>query len=84
MKPAPDPLLHAARVAGVPVERSVMVGDSGNDVAAARAAGCPVYCVTYGYNHGQDIRASGADGVMDSLAELPDLLGLPADPNRGS
>ena len=33
-----------------------MLGDSVSDVKAARAAGFQVICVSYGYNHGKDIR----------------------------
>ena len=51
-----------------------MVGDSKNDVAAARAAGFPVVCVSYGYNHGDDIRAAHPDAVIDSLTELGGLF----------
>ena len=51
-----------------------MVGDSSVDVKAARAAGFAVVCVSYGYNHGLDIRDSGPDAVIDSLYELGDLL----------
>ena len=47
-----------------------MVGDSSNDVQAARAAGCPVVLVRYGYNHGEPAETAGADRVIDSLAEL--------------
>jgi phosphoglycolate phosphatase len=51
-----------------------MVGDSVNDVQAARAAGFQIVCVSYGYNHGQDIREARPDAVIDSLMELRDLL----------
>ena len=47
-----------------------MVGDSSNDAAAARAAGCPVVLMSYGYNHGADVRAEDSDGVFDRLDEL--------------
>lgn len=73
-KPDPLPLLHAAEWFGVTQAESLMVGDSQNDVRAARAAGFPVVCVDYGYNHGQDIRDSGPDAVIHSLADLPALL----------
>ena len=52
-----------------------MVGDSLNDVGAARNAGCPVVCVPYGYNHGQDIRDAQPDRVIASIVDLPALLG---------
>jgi phosphoglycolate phosphatase len=48
-----------------------MVGDSVNDVQAARAAGMRILCVSYGYNHGNDIGEERPDAVMQSLAELP-------------
>jgi hypothetical protein len=38
-KPDPLPLLHAAEVLGVAPEDALMIGDSVNDVEAARAAG---------------------------------------------
>jgi phosphoglycolate phosphatase len=52
-----------------------MIGDSISDVKAARAAGFRIFCMSYGYNHGVDIREAKPDAVMDSMAELPDLLG---------
>ncbi len=36
-KPDPGPLRHAAAVFGIPPRLLLMVGDSGNDVEAARA-----------------------------------------------
>ncbi len=76
-KPNPTPLLHAAATCKVPPNRSLMVGDSVNDVAAARAAGMPVVCLGYGYNHGLDIRTAEPDAVIDSLTELSALLPPP-------
>ncbi len=73
-KPSPLPLLHAAQHVGVAPESCLMLGDSISDVKAARAAGFPVICLSYGYNHGQDIRTSEPDAVIDSMAELPALL----------
>ncbi|WP_295883446.1 phosphoglycolate phosphatase [uncultured Thiohalocapsa sp.] len=73
-KPSPLPLLHAAEHFGVAPAASLMVGDSISDVKAARGAGFPVVCVSYGYNHGLDIRDAGPDAVIDSLAELAGLL----------
>jgi phosphoglycolate phosphatase len=73
-KPSPLPLLHAAEHFGVAPAAALMVGDSISDVKAARAAGFPVVCVSYGYNHGQDIREAAPDAVIDALAELDRLL----------
>jgi phosphoglycolate phosphatase len=73
-KPDPAPLLYAAEFFGAEPRECLIVGDSINDVLAARAAGFAVVCVTYGYNHGRDIREAAPDAVIDSLAQLKDLL----------
>ncbi|MDG6774421.1 phosphoglycolate phosphatase [Thiomicrorhabdus sp. ZW0627] len=73
-KPHPMPLLHAAKQLGVEPENALMIGDSKSDVKAARAAGFHIFCMTYGYNHGEDIRDYEPDVVMDSFAELPNYL----------
>ena len=73
-KPDPAPLLHAAKHFGVSPQQSLMLGDSVSDVKAARAAGFKIICMSYGYNHGQDIRTAHPDAVIDSMAELPKFL----------
>lgn len=73
-KPDPAPLLHAAQFFQTDPHESVMLGDSISDVRAARAAGFHIICVSYGYNHGDDIRDAQPDVVIDSFAELPQFL----------
>ena len=75
-KPDPQPLLFACDLLGVAPIESLMVGDSVNDVQAARAAGIPIVCVSYGYNEGRDPRTLDCDLLIDSLAELPALLNV--------
>ena len=78
-KPDPLPLIHTCSRLGIAVEHSLFVGDSCNDVDAARAAGMPVVCVAYGYNHGRDVSEAGPDAVIGSLEELIALcFGSPA------
>jgi len=77
-KPHPMPLLHAAKHFGVEPRDALMIGDSVSDVKAARAAGFGIICMSYGYNHGQDIREANPDAVIDSMAELEGLI-APAD-----
>jgi phosphoglycolate phosphatase len=81
-KPHPQPLLYAAERLGVAPGDALMVGDSVNDVEAARAAAFSIVCVSYGYNHGQDIREAGPDAVIDSLLELRRLLRAEAGAQR--
>lgn len=73
-KPDPLPLLKTCEALGTLPQRTLMVGDSRNDAAAARAAGCPVLLVTYGYNHGEPVREVPADGYLASLAEFAALV----------
>lgn len=73
-KPDPLPLQYACRYFGITPDHGILIGDSRNDVEAARAAGMPVICVPYGYNHGHDIRESHPDAVVASLADLGTYL----------
>jgi len=73
-KPDPLPLLHAAEKMDVAPADSMMLGDSKSDVKAARAAGFQIICMSYGYNHGEDIRDYNPDAVVDSMQEIEALL----------
>jgi len=73
-KPDPAQLLHACRSFNIAPREMLMIGDSGNDALAARAAGCPVFCVTYGYNEGQDVRELDVDAIVPSLIEAKRLI----------
>ena len=73
-KPDPLPLTHAAEHFGVAPRDMLMIGDSVNDAQAARAAGCPVFCVTYGYNEGADVRTLDVDAIVPTLAEAANLI----------
>ncbi len=73
-KPDPLPLIETCRALGSRPARTLMVGDSSNDAAAAHAAGCPVVLVSYGYNRGQPAASAGADAVVDRLDQLMALL----------
>ena len=69
-KPDPAPLLIACKDLLLLPCDCVMIGDSRDDVEAAKAAKMPVICVSYGYNHGEAITVAKPDYVVDSLLEL--------------
>jgi phosphoglycolate phosphatase len=73
-KPDPAPLLHAMAALEATAESTTMVGDSLNDIRAGQAAGCLVIAVSYGYNHGLDLRQVGATAVIDRMDDLMDCL----------
>lgn len=69
-KPDPTGLLWVMQQAGVTAEQCLFVGDSRNDVQAARAANVACVAVTYGYNYGEPIGADNPVLVIDDLREL--------------
>ena len=69
-KPDPMPLLEACNALGSAPARTLMIGDSSNDAAAARAAGCPLVLVRYGYNHGEPVEGLDADALVDRLDQI--------------
>jgi len=73
-KPHPAQLLHICEALGVAPARALLIGDSVNDVEAARRAGCPVFCVDYGYNEGGDVHDLDCDAIVSRLDEAAQLL----------
>jgi len=68
-KPDPEPVLTACARLDVRPADALMIGDSANDVEAARAAGCRIWCVPYGYNEGQPVESLDCDAIVPDLAE---------------
>lgn len=76
-KPHPAPLLYIAEAFGLTPGDCLMVGDSVNDVEAARAAAMPVIGVSYGYNHGVPIADCRPDAVVERFAQIAELIAAP-------
>lgn len=64
-KPDPEPVWYAMEQLGV--EKTVMIGDSVNDIQAAKNAKIPAVCVTYGY---------GDQPAIEADAYVPDFLSV--------
>jgi len=73
-KPDPLPLIHGANFFKINPKECLMLGDSVSDVKAARAAGFQIICMSYGYNHGNNIADENPDLVIDSMNQLRDHL----------
>jgi phosphoglycolate phosphatase len=73
-KPDPLPLQYLCEKFNVKSIEALMVGDSKNDIQAAKAAGIPVVGLSYGYNHGEPIEKSDPDFVLHHFDELVSLL----------
>lgn len=73
-KPDPRPLLHICEQWGLAPAQVLMVGDSMNDVQAARAAGCPIFAVPYGYTEGRAVQRHEVDAIVATLTECISLI----------
>jgi pyrophosphatase PpaX len=71
-KPLPDPLLHAARLLGLPPAACWYIGDSTHDMIAARAAGMTGIGAAWG-----PYARAYLEPLAEAIAETPaDLLAL--------
>ncbi len=69
-KPHPAQLDYALAQLNVSAEQCIMIGDSKNDILAAKAANISSVGLTYGYNYGEDIRKYQPQWCFDTFAEL--------------
>lgn len=72
MKPSPLPLLGVAHRLAVPPGRTVMVGDSINDIQAGRRAGIVTIGCSWGYGAPEEL--GEADHLAGSCGELLRIL----------
>jgi phosphoglycolate phosphatase len=68
-KPDPDILRRTIDAAGGDIGHAVMVGDSGTDLATARAAGVPLVAVDFGYSD-PPVETLGPDRLIRHFDEL--------------
>lgn len=69
-KPDPLPLNHILSKWELDKSELLMVGDSKNDIFAAKSAGVASIGLTYGYNYGEDIGLYGPDAVFDHFGDI--------------
>ncbi len=73
-KPDPLPLNYVCEKLSVSIEKTLMIGDSKNDIIAANAAQMQSIGVTYGYNYGEDIGLYKPTFVVDDFSDIVGLL----------
>jgi phosphoglycolate phosphatase len=73
-KPSPLPLLYVCEKMGYKPSEAVMIGDSKNDILAARNAGIKSVAVNYGYNYGEDVSVYKPDIIIDDFRKLLEVL----------
>jgi phosphoglycolate phosphatase len=74
-KPHPSMILTAMAETGMTAAQTVMIGDTSYDMLMARAAGVASVGVTWGYHRVDDLVAAGADVLIDTITDLPRVLG---------
>jgi phosphoglycolate phosphatase len=67
---------RATAARGTPFDSTttVLIGDTANDVTAARDGGARIIAVATGSDSAADLAAAGADTVLDDLTRTDDLL----------
>ena len=73
-KPSPIPLLKACEYFNLNPNEALMIGDSKNDILAAKNADIKSVLVTHGYNQGENIKELNPDFIINSLMEIKDIL----------
>ena len=73
-KPHPQPLLHVCEKFHMVLDNVVMIGDSKNDILAAKSAGIQSVAVSYGYNYGEDISKYNPDYIIENFGEIISIL----------
>lgn len=74
-KPHPDPLLYACQLLGCDPQSTVYIGDTEDDISAARAAGMQPIGVRYGYHSLDSVPTSwDTDTLVDHPHEIIELV----------
>ena len=74
LKPAPDELLNVGRQLGIPMSEALYIGDHGIDMQTGKNAGATACGVTWGFHTADELRASGADIVVDTPLQIIDYI----------
>jgi phosphoglycolate phosphatase len=74
LKPEPGMLLHLLEQAGASKERTVLVGDSTNDINGGHNAGIRVCAVGYGMGNRRKMEACKPDWFIERPEELMELF----------
>jgi len=74
MKPSPQSLRHIFEVSGLPTQRMIFIGDSLDDLRAARAAGLKVAIITGGEDDQETIRRCRPDFMVKDFYQMREVI----------
>lgn len=83
-KPHPDSLRAVARKLGVAPQDCLMVGDTLPDIQVAAAVGAASVGVLCGFGTRDEIQRAGANLILESTAQLAEVLPLAPSPPDGA
>lgn len=73
LKPHPEMILKVLSSLGSPPEKSMVIGDTENDILAGRAASVITCAVTYGYAAKDVLLEAGPDFIVDEPGQILDV-----------
>ncbi|MDX2448618.1 MAG: HAD family hydrolase [Desulfobacterales bacterium] len=73
-KPAPDPLIESCKRLGILPKHAMYVGDSRTDIQAGKAAGMKTVGVLTGFDNRETLGRENPDAIIDSIADLKNIL----------
>ena len=76
-------LIRTAGALWLGAAMTVMIGDTTYDMEMARSAGTLAVGVAWGYHEAVELRAAGADRIVEGFADLPGALAALLDGKAG-
>ena len=76
VKPDPEPLLLCSERLCVPAASGIYVGDTCIDILAGKAAGMKTIAVLTGVDNYGALKAEKPDHIIDSIADIQDVVTL--------
>lgn len=73
-KPSPQAILHILDKLHAAPEKTVIIGDTANDIEAGKAAGIHTCAVTFGYRSAEEIAPYQAEFTVHKIEELKELF----------
>jgi len=73
-KPSPKPLLYVCEKFNINPKNAIMIGDSKNDIIAAKNAKIESIGVTWGYNYGESIEKYNPDFIVDKIEKIVEIV----------
>lgn len=73
-KPHPEPLEKAVAALGVPLEKTVFIGDSPIDCETGKKAGVSTVGVSYGFRDRRELEEAGFDVIIDKFSDLKAII----------